>query len=446
MANCTDNTTELINFLLNLPSEADRKTFDTFLDYLLICENEKDTAMVIVEELSIAYDDYKKKYNRENDKSNFERNTLDKISVLIDNVPLYYNNGRQDVTPTYLSSVISAIQLFVQNEKSKQLSDWLQNSTNEVFESMSTVNKMYKEQDEKFDKYADELKGYSEELREYDERFEKQEKKLNDLLPQSITVVGIFVAIITVMLGGVHSFLTFSGIEHPFRLIGVGMFVAFLIANCLFLLVFLLARISGKSIFTICRGFTNQNVTKADQMTCHRCFHQRLGDRGKIEKIVENENGESVSTNYNKEQCSFIKTAFSRYPWFWATNITFSLVGIFLISGWYFKTMYPNYIKDDMQLWFAVSLIVAILFIIAAIVLIFASMGHKKIKDTKKKKDDIVLSLKKRAPVIIVLFTVGLGSLGFHIFGTATLEKIDNKTSPVPVNEKHILELDLKDK
>lgn len=91
----------------------------------------------------------------------------------------------------------------------------------------------------------------------------KHDEKINRLLPQFVTIVGIFIAIIMVMFGGLNIFSALANLENvsPLRLTGAGTLIAFLISNSMFLLIYLLSRLTNRPIHTVCVYFDNEKIT-----------------------------------------------------------------------------------------------------------------------------------------------------------------------------------------
>jgi hypothetical protein len=228
---------------------------------------------------------------------------------------------------SYCEYIINGIQSLSWSIDFNELSD-------ATFEYIHSTESFASETTDLLERWRSSIEKQREEIHQQEEKVEKrlqeQEEKIKNLLPQSITTVGIFIAVLMVMFGGLNIIQSFANVASisVIRLMSVGILIAMLVSNCLFLLIFLLSRLVDRPIHTICGNFTNDNVTLGRDMTCHQCYYHRLDVQDKFDKCGNDEK------YIEGRKCGFVKKAFVRYPWFWIANIAFVLSFFPLVTIW----------------------------------------------------------------------------------------------------------------
>jgi len=156
------------------------------------------------------------------------------------------------------------------------------------------------------------------------------EKSIRDILPQAIAVLGIFMSILVVLVGGITILESFRALnetplhKYTFSILGVSL----LMINFLFILMFLISRISKTSINVKCTKFDDENPE----------FKLKLADGYKstndedtkrdliIKELMKLKDNRIVCANCSRsKECGYINKAINRYPYLFFTN--FLLIG-----------------------------------------------------------------------------------------------------------------------
>ena len=151
-------------------------------------------------------------------------------------------------------------------------------------------------------------------LRKSEETVNIAKKTADNILPHTISVLGIFIAVISFLYGGFSIINAFEQMvnQSTHRLIYSITLTGVILFNALFLLIFLLSKLSDKRIHSPCKYFeakSNVAVNSADDSYCVNCVRSR--DK--------------------HEQCSQVEKIFRKYPYIYGAN-TFLLL-IMMING-----------------------------------------------------------------------------------------------------------------
>jgi len=204
----------------------------------------------------------------------------------------------------------------------------LEKLTGNVNSSLKLHIKNIKEIESKIDSYKNEQQEKAEALIErVKEQLKHQEKKINDLIPQAVSILGIFITIIVVLLGSLSIIDSFTILERISEesislFIFVVTFTGQVLFNTLFLQLVLIAKISGRHIHNVCSNFllnekfvASEEVDKRLAIFKHHCYY-------------------CVNKN-KKSKCGFVRKKARRFPYIYALNIFCILVYISL-GIWYF--------------------------------------------------------------------------------------------------------------
>jgi hypothetical protein len=307
-----------------------------------------------------------------------------KDKLLSDSTTFYYRS-------TTLSKMINGMLL---NQNSRYINDVLNEILLFVHKSNEDINN--KNVDEIFAEAVYAVKNRMDHaINEFETAKDKQQKEIDGLLPRVIEVIGIFIAIITVIFGGLNIIASFDNMDDvsALRLVGSSFLIAFLLFNVLFFLIFLISRITGKPIHVVCGRFTNPTVDDPQYKTCNKCFFNRLDDRSEIfrgkgsDLNIDKDELKNYELN-NHEQCGLPKKAFSHYPWFWLANFVLLAAELCMVTIWLSIAMIEERLLETSELYGFIALMFVIVALISYMAYRFLRYGGKiiRVKHIKAKK------------------------------------------------------------
>lgn len=238
--------------------------------------------------------------------------------------------------------------------------------------------------------------------------FKRQESKINDLIPQAISAVGIFSAVIVLIIGGLNLIQSFTILaeQDTIKMLTVSVFVGLIIFNYLFLLMFLLARLSDKPIHTVCANFENENIKDPKKMVCLNC------SKGKYDPTVEFVPDKKNTEKRITVQCSHVRRAFMRYPYFYVANLIFFIVEIALFTIWFIQYCMRIGIVVRPVLFIAiiVTTIVSTCILVGILIMSYGriTLKIKKGKNGKNTKSHTINQKRKRVWLVVAIVGIVL--------------------------------------
>ncbi|MCL2838167.1 MAG: hypothetical protein FWE04_03750 [Oscillospiraceae bacterium] len=143
---------------------------------------------------------------------------------------------------------------------------------------------------------------------------EKQENKIKDLLPNAISAMGVFIAVVVVVFGGINLMSAFQSLRyvHIFTISWVSALVGIFVFNILFLLMFCISKLSGKPISNSCNKFRRKEAVKTTERHCINCSNEDI----------------------SKDCAEHFKKPFRKYSYLYIINMMFIvLIGVLLWYG-----------------------------------------------------------------------------------------------------------------
>jgi len=173
-----------------------------------------------------------------------------------------------------------------------------------------------------YDKFLEKIKNETKEIGEFHNnmslKIEKQEDKISQVLPNAISTIGVFVAVLFVFFGGMNLITAFESMAEYsiYRLLMSIMITGQIILNSLFFLMFLISRLARIRVSSICNKFSCREIEGytfkvPDHIHCYYCQHE-----GRNEFSLEN-----VIDGKPRNVCSLMEKAFRKYPYIYGTNL-----------------------------------------------------------------------------------------------------------------------------
>ena len=261
---------------------------------------------------------------------NFEKALLDSNEIFLNNVQYLLNYASKTNIPDKYKNYVNYNLTIIYNAFKSENDD-------EYFEFLiELTEKRYVEQN----KLTNDLQ----------KNIKQQQKNINEILPNTISVMGIFVAIIVIMFGGFSLIDIFAGFENlsAYRVITVALITGQIIFNVLFLLMYLLARLSNKHICSSCSNFKGKDKDKNYQMIDKHCDNCVLFEK-------------------KETKCSLFKRTFYRYPYMYIFNIGIILMELFLVSFWLIDKCFKEYnLTVENPIGVSIGIIMVVLLIIVS--------------------------------------------------------------------------------
>ncbi len=279
---------------------------------------------------------------------------------------------------------------------------------NSIFNLLTTIEIVEDNIDSEYDNaiyknFQKEISNFKTKIEKTEKDIDKQEEKINNLLPQSIASIGVFVAVIVVMFGGFNLISAFQnlGNQPTLRILLAVIFTGQIIFNVLFLLMFLLARLAGKPIHTACIDFVPQNNSSDEKYNQHQFRHCLFCNKSGSKEIP------------GMEKCSQLKRGFCKYPYVYVTNAFFVLLEIILGVTYFTIILFKNNLITH-HLLFIISISAITLIIISVLTYLIYGWSKSKFKDGKEKKA-VKKILIQSSIMIVILLMVLLLSLNYNI-------------------------------
>ncbi|MCL1873014.1 MAG: hypothetical protein FWF85_02725 [Clostridiales bacterium] len=254
----------------------------------------------------------------------------------------------------------------MEQEPDEEAEDYL-SVLDSYVESLKDIEKNSKDVLEEIGKSQQDIESFEQDI---NIKIEKQEGKIRDLIPQAITAVGIFVAALVFIIGGMNVVEALGRLENVplINLAVLALFTGQVLFNCLFLLLYLLSRLSEKPIHSCCSKFeVNINIADYDKLErkqeyCDYCIRYRD----------------------DADQCSHARKIFSKYPHLHITNTFIFIAEIICLA--ILAVLNTMRAIDDFFLYiFMVALIVIVFCSSTAYILsTIGKIAHKKRKKKKK--------------------------------------------------------------
>lgn len=148
----------------------------------------------------------------------------------------------------------------------------------------------------------------------------KHEKDISTVKSEHITILGIFAAIMAAGVGGftiLGNVAAMAGYISTYRFFAITAFLGFILFNVVFMLIYMISRLIGKNIYTIC---TDENrPPKAD------CIH-----------VKEDNNDKELCRN----NCCGLERVKKRLPYIFWSNLVLIVVIVFSLISEYLVMKY----------------------------------------------------------------------------------------------------------
>lgn len=151
-------------------------------------------------------------------------------------------------------------------------------------------------------------------------------KQSKDVLNQSIEVIGIFVAIITIFIGGFSEISLFGTIDNlnTYKFFLYIIVTGHIMANLIFMFIYMLGRITNKTISASCIGYMKIPIESSDsESKCQNCCYKSS------ETCIQYE--------MDKEHCTLARKLRYKYPYIYYTNLVAIVAEVLLCLGWLFS-------------------------------------------------------------------------------------------------------------
>lgn len=230
--------------------------------------------------------------------------------------------------------------------------------------------------------------------------------------------MGIFVAIIVIMFGGFSLIDIFAGFENlsAYRVITVALITGQIIFNVLFLLMYLLARLSNKHICSSCSNFKGKDKDKNYQMIDKHCDNCVLFEK-------------------KETKCSLFKRTFYRYPYMYIFNIGIILMELFLVSFWLINKCFKEYnLTVENPIGVSIGIIIVVLLIIVSAFYFLMTWDSPKQNEENKHhriRDILII-------VSITLLSCGILLYCYNSFITVT-PKYSNEMQTTKIIQSNII-------
>ena len=223
--------------------------------------------------------------------------------------------------------------------------------------SRKALDKVVGDFNEKKETFDDDVKRFKNTVEEQMRKSANIERQISDLLPHVITIIGIFVTILIVFFGGISIISNLEVIKATFTSPPAFAFAlalsAFAIFGFLMLFVYLIGRLSSRTINVDCTKYKDVDKTCRDYMEKHvatdnagdlndtainqarinelialrkKCFYCIYAKRKNYDNIDEDDR---EKYKIPKKTCKFLNRLIHRYPYIFWIGVAFLLV----ISG-----------------------------------------------------------------------------------------------------------------
>lgn len=249
--------------------------------------------------------------------------------------------------------------------------------------------------------------------------------KTNDLISQSITIIGIFVAIILTIYGGLSIITSLDSLLNQtlIRLVGVITVVGQILFNILFLVMFLLSRIAEKPIHTVCSQFDESDFAKTESKVSDELFGE------KIKYLNENKRFISIDLSDPKnqhclyckrnEECLGITKLFSKFPYAVIINTLFIIIEFFLIVVYICRFALYNHLINH-EIWFLVTTVIfSIAFIGLIIYMLFKNYRCDKAlskEEIFKERKEFIKNHYRKSTITIAAVIIVYCVIAFSFF------------------------------
>lgn len=237
----------------------------------------------------------------------------------------------------------------VQAEEAKKQAELAKSLTNTVNEQIKTV--------------SEQIEAVNGQIKTVDRQAEEVKKRADNILSSVLTVLGIFVAILVALFGGYftvrESIVAIDEISiTPQIQMAHFLLMGQVLIALVFLLVFMIARLSDKNIYVFCKNFIVKN----------------LENQGEINEAY------LCSSCANK--CPYYKRFFQKYPYIVGINLVIIIGYVTLFLWWYIDVFLYSTIKEHLST-FRIALTVFIIFIVFCILITFVLRMLWKKVDSK---------------------------------------------------------------
>lgn len=277
---------------------------------------------------------------------------------------------------------------------------------------------------------------------------EKIEKTANSILPQTITVLGIFIGVLVVYLGAEELIGTFNRLfsDTPHFFFISLITIAHVLFNLTFFLLFLVSRISKSSVNIRCTKFVdidsdktkeeqkNRNIDVineslkellVDRRICANCAYANVENSNKKGYFgtVKDENGNTINKTVGlEEQCGQFDKFLHKYSYILFINLFFLFAELIYLLWWICrKKLFAAYVFEVSNPYLSSLCILGI--IILSICILFKLIcnigrinNNSNMKSSSKyKKKNNLLKLTIIILILIVLLILILFFFGFNI-------------------------------
>lgn len=239
-------------------------------------------------------------------------------------------NNKSDIKNKIVSLLLAIDKLSYEYIDSKGGYDDNDKKSFEDHENRINAMKMSIEESKK---EISQLKKDSEDLQILKQQLENNKKALleainhaDNLLGHSIEILGIFVAIITIFIGGFSEISLFGTIDNlnTYKFFLYIIITGHIMANLIFMFIYMLGRITNKTISASCIGHIKIPIESSDsESKCQNCCYKSS------ETCIQYE--------MDKEHCTLARKLRYKYPYIYYTNLVSIVAEAFLCVGWLFS-------------------------------------------------------------------------------------------------------------
>ncbi len=245
---------------------------------------------------------------------------VEKLLAFLDNIWQEKDIDKFNIAVNKMAEIIDSAVLAASTYEHRE---YIIFTLNSISISLRDCN-YYVEEDEE---YSDDVDDILSNISKLEEKLNHNEERMKDLIPQAITAVGIFAAVIVVIFGGLEIINAFAALKQhdTIKMLVISGFMGMMIFDCLFLLMFLLARISGRPIHTVCGRF------------CHKEIDKNTGKPKEVhgsDRICMYCSFNNERDNEEAKQCSHVMRAFVKYPYFYFSNFFIIVIEVVLFAIW----------------------------------------------------------------------------------------------------------------
>ena len=299
---------------------------------------------------------------------------------------------------------------------------------------------------------VDSSRKYKKYLNDTIENIKHYEDRLNNILPNAISIIGIFAGILIVLFSGfsILDLLSKFNPEKPFISGFFIVLIGMIMLNVVFLFLFLISRLSEKSINVRCVKYVSKHWREEEAeklksmndetldkflklvnkeiddknnkfIVCSNCVYSKVEQsiaenhfKG-LYKIKGIDSDDTIGTEINlsqlkSKQCGQFDKAFFKYPYIVFSNIILIFLQIFFLLWWFIKDFIFINFNYNVQhpLLLTLTLLLGLIILISSIIIFFISLGKQGIWIHFKKLAFIIILITITSTLVISSFCITL--------------------------------------